>query len=126
MWQLLLLPSIMSSLESQHRMDCAVRDVVLLSTVYALDMLHVPIARKAFVFLLFYSLLSDIFDDLTFKIMQSNPRHSANWKIVQENNIENDIEKLDKAGFFDTTRVADLLPDRPLDSISKKKALHFA
>lgn len=116
----------MSSLESQHRMDCAVRDFVLLSTVYALDMVNVPIARKVFVFLLFYSLVSDIFDDLTFKLIGSNPRHSANWKIVQENNIRYDIEKLDEAGFFDSPRTVDLLFDRSHDSVSAKEALYLA
>ena len=116
----------MSSLESQHRLDCAVRDVVLLSIVYALDVLKVPIARKTFVFLVVYSLASDIFDDLTFKLVQSNPRHSTNWKTVQENNIYYDIERLDKAGFFDAGRSSDLLPDRLDNSVSKEAALHFA
>jgi hypothetical protein len=94
MLQLLLLPSFMSSLESEHRFDCAVRDFALLFAVYSLDVLKVPIARTAFVFLVVYSLVSDIVDDLTFKCIAADPRHSKNWKLVQENNIYHDLEKL--------------------------------
>jgi hypothetical protein len=97
MWPLLLLlPSALSSLDSDTRFDCAVRDVALLLFVYFLQVVKLPFARSIFVSLACYTLLSEMVDDLTYKLVQPNPRHALNWKVVQENNMYYALDRLVK------------------------------
>jgi hypothetical protein len=97
MWPLLLLlPSALSSLDSDARFDSAVRDVALLVFVYFLQTVKIPFARSIFVSLAFYTLLSEMVDDLTYKLVEPNPRHAMNWKVVQENNMYYALDRLVK------------------------------
>jgi hypothetical protein len=97
MWPLLLLlPSALSSLDSDTRFDYAVRDVALVCFVYFLQAMHIPFARTIFVSLASYSLLSEMVDDLTYKLVEPNARHAMNWKVVQENNMYYALDRLVK------------------------------
>ena len=93
---MLLLPSALSSLDSDTRFDAAVRDVALLCFVYFLQAVHIPLARSMFITLAVYSLLSEMVDDLTYKLVASHPRHAMNWKVVQENNMYYALDRLVK------------------------------
>lgn len=123
---MLLLPSALSSLDSDTRFDSAVRDVALLCFVYFLQAVHIPLARSIFVTLAVYSLLSEIVDDLTYKRVDSNPRHAMNWKVVQENNMYYALDRMVKQR-EGNDRSTDHLRTHSLDhAVQTKEALRIS
>ena len=69
---LLLIPSVVRH-AGKGENDRIVRDVVLLYIVFLLDRAKIPIVQKCFVALAFFSIIAEIINDLTYKVLVSNP-----------------------------------------------------
>lgn len=89
----ILIPSAVASIESrsQSSEDNILRDFVLLATVFAMHCLHIPLPRGLFVAAGFFVLLSEMINDLTYRLLPPSKKLKDTWLLLQSRQIKKDL-----------------------------------